>query len=137
LEFAQDFNSGVTNVSFDLVNSGNSAATEIRESGQMVPFDASKSDFENLFPSISIPAIDPAGFSLGKDEHRHFEMNATGWIQMRNAPQSRNWSEWRRFTYQNIFGKVESVCIAARGSKYGIFQIPSPSVPPKFPHRNR
>jgi len=124
INYSNDFHTGNAKVTFDLVNEGASTATAIAVTGDdSGRFNPTMSIEDNFAATARTPEVDPAGFSLDKgDPPKHFEMDATGWIQIRQR--GVEWFGWRRFTYLNIFGETDSTCVLVVASKAGLHSRP-------------
>jgi hypothetical protein len=124
---------GTREVSFDLVNVGGSAATQIaEESGGDI--------YHQIDEAVKATAgkaeIDPAGFSLDKGQHKTIKIDTMVWKEIRTRPHNpSNSYTWRRYTYRTIFHKIETACILIVGTKGGVRPVPCLTVDPKQPQK--
>jgi hypothetical protein len=102
-------------VLFDVVNVGNSEATEIAEYGGPRTVEYRDDYFAE---TAQVGKVDPAGYSLAAKEPRHFEISAAGWASAQSA--RKQWFTWKRLTFLNIYGEMDSICILITGSKHGL-----------------
>jgi hypothetical protein len=136
--FNVDYTSGsdppTTTVSFDVLNDGGSSATEVTPTQSSGGFSPQKT-FEDNFGGIeSTPKhTNPIGGTIPKGERWHFTIDAD-WASMRNGRTPLEWFAWWRFTYlkePGQEGEIDTLCILATGSKYGISQRScEPPAPP-------
>jgi hypothetical protein len=120
IDYSPDFYSGKAKVTFDVTNVGNSAATQIAEYGNIGASSPGRTREENFSETSQMREVDPGGFPLDKGQSKPIEMDATGWIEVRNRRGGAEWYGWKRFTYLNVYGKTDSVCILVVSSKGGL-----------------
>lgn len=122
---------GTTTVTFNLVNVGGSAATEIRQDGYSGVYHRLE---EAIAATSGKTEPDPIqGFPLDKGEKKPFKVDASGWYDIRNSRTGGDWYDWMRFTYVDIFGRTDSICILMLGGKHGIRR--SDCAPPIYPKK--
>lgn len=134
----QDFNvdippgwRGTTTVTFNLVNVGGSAATEIRQDGYPGVYHRHE---EAIAGTDELAKPDPIqGFSLDKGQKKPFTVDASNWYDIRNSRTGGDWYDWMRFTYVDIFGRTDSVCVLMLAGKHGISR--SDCAPPSYPKK--
>lgn len=107
-KFAVENSPEQVTVSFDVVNVGGSAATEIgigEGGGELKDTIAARSQ-QQVSP-------DPSGFSLDKGQSHHFTQDATGWRAHHGI-----WGSWLGLAYVNVLQKTDCTCALVVGHKY-------------------
>jgi len=134
VDYSSDFYSGNATVGFDVLNDGNSSATNIVKTMDIGTVKYGEQAFGKI---AEIPATNPIGGSLGKGERKHFTLPANGWIAVRNR--GTDWFGWMRLTYRTgVEDETASLCILAVGSKHGIGQRScAPPAPPPTPKKKK
>jgi hypothetical protein len=104
-------------ITFDIVNTGNSEATEIGIGNGVGSWqDDQKTPVEEEIRRVieTRPPIDPAGFNLEKDQPKTLGFVVT-------LTPGKAWYQWWAFTYLDIFGRTKTVCeIIHRGGPFRI-----------------
>jgi hypothetical protein len=101
-------NDGGATITFDLINDGDSEATEIGEDGGDSPVASDPSKDAQL---MAEGRINPSGDSLEKGASKHVEFGVSKVTQPNPAIGVYAWYAYRKYTYLDIFQRTSEACI--------------------------